>query len=433
MKSTVQTIPKQFAEETIISSLPRAQTSDAILHEPKFEQFGLVLEIFGGSARLTRAFVEAGAEAFSVDWIRNSSKPSGPTVLLDLTTDAGKQIIMKLIKERRVISIHFAPPCGTASRAREKPISAALKAQGCVEPKPLRNNQYPEGLPSNVGTDALKVGLANILYAFTAEMCILAHSLGILFSVENPANSLMWLTSWFVTLISGSGMFCTRFPNCAHGGQRPKWSMFVHNVCSLQELEAICPGEGPGHVHLPWGASKQQGSWKFATSDETAYPVPLCQAIARLVTKQLAVNNAAFLKLKPPISDQKLPVPEVPEPGPVRKMAKTEAGRQPRGRQSPILIPDYKGVCKVTGTQEQFDRFELPEKLTSQISFGSPAVLVPAGSKVLRKNLVSNGGSGDKFSYDLFFAVPWSQREFVDKAVGLSHPMDTGSSLAPEI
>lgn len=54
-----------------------------------------------------------------------------------------------LIREGRVKYVHFAPPCGTASRARE------IRRKGC-DPKPLRSDEEPDGLPHLTGMQNLK-------------------------------------------------------------------------------------------------------------------------------------------------------------------------------------------------------------------------------------------------------------------------------------
>ena len=53
-------------------------------------------------------------------------------------------------------------PCGTCSRAREKPLPKHL--QHCRAPQPLRSEEHLEGVPSLTGSDLLKVQMANSLY-----------------------------------------------------------------------------------------------------------------------------------------------------------------------------------------------------------------------------------------------------------------------------
>ena len=178
----------------------------------------LMIELCGGSARLTRALRWEGAEAVSVDWHRNRSKPVSLSIMLDITAAESQEIIIKVASSGRLVFLHVGPPCGTASRSREIPISAKRKAEGLFEPQPLRSDTFPEGLPTLAGTDKLKVDQANLIYEFTGRICALCHEKGILWSVENPLNSIMWLTKWLVSLLSLPGILRSKFPNCAHGG-----------------------------------------------------------------------------------------------------------------------------------------------------------------------------------------------------------------------
>ncbi len=99
-----------------------------------------------------------------------------------------------IISDRHnIIYIHFAPPCGTCSAARNKR-HRDLEEAGFILPKPVRSKEHPMGLPSNRGLDAAKVASANLLYFATLEIAKLCLQYDILFSIENPENSLFWDT-----------------------------------------------------------------------------------------------------------------------------------------------------------------------------------------------------------------------------------------------
>ena len=55
---------------------------------------------------------------------------------LDLTTDEGQSCLMKLLTELKPAAIHVALPCGTGSRARERPIASHLFAKGLLNQNP---------------------------------------------------------------------------------------------------------------------------------------------------------------------------------------------------------------------------------------------------------------------------------------------------------
>ena len=71
---------------------------------------------------------------------------------------------------------------------------------------------------------------------------------------------------------------------CQYGGSRPKKTLLLHNIPSFDKLCLQCPGESPEHHHLPWGRISR---FRYATSEETAYPLPLCRTMAQLLLTQL--------------------------------------------------------------------------------------------------------------------------------------------------
>eukprot|EP00973_Karenia_brevis_P036189 4990862-Karenia_brevis.AAC.1 len=74
----------------------------------------------------------------------------------------------------------FDPPCGTASRARE------IRRRTGPDPKPLRSETHPDGLPLFSGLARHKVDMANILYKFVATAFVTLVNRGIVCIIENP-------------------------------------------------------------------------------------------------------------------------------------------------------------------------------------------------------------------------------------------------------
>ena len=81
------------------------------------------------------------------------------------------QILFDIIKAEkdRLLMIFVAPPCGTASRARSRPIKASL-LRGRKQPVPLRSDDKPDGLDNLGGLDKLKTELANQLYSAVTQL-----------------------------------------------------------------------------------------------------------------------------------------------------------------------------------------------------------------------------------------------------------------------
>ena len=107
---------------------------------------GLVLEIFSGTSRLTKACRKAGLRAYAVD--KDKKRAENVTVLeFDITnTEQLKQLQDIIVAEGCLcFYAHFAPACGTCSRARERFIPGVPQNQ---QPAPLRSDEWPSGLPN---------------------------------------------------------------------------------------------------------------------------------------------------------------------------------------------------------------------------------------------------------------------------------------------
>ena len=167
-----------------------------------------------------------------------------------------------------MLACFAAPVCGTASRARDRPLPG-WQRQGFVVPIPLRCAMHPDGKPKLGSKDRVRVELANQLYEALTDIMEFAHSLGVLCILENPENSWCWQTSFFLKLIDTVGPgFNVDFHNCAHGGERPKLTRLWANQDALKALEATCDGL---HPHKPWKPLLKNNKLHFATKDEAQY------------------------------------------------------------------------------------------------------------------------------------------------------------------
>ena len=108
-------------------------------------------EVFCGAAGLTLNLSKAGFDATEVDHKKNKDKPKGRCVWIDLSTKRGQEDLKKLVLDESVAYVHFAPPCGTASRARDKRRKNPDGTPAAIDPKPLRSDEFPDGLPSLIG------------------------------------------------------------------------------------------------------------------------------------------------------------------------------------------------------------------------------------------------------------------------------------------
>ena len=123
------------------------------------------------------------------------------------------------VEKRRILAVHLAPACGTASKAREKKLASWAK-KGFKIPKPLRSAQKPMGVDGLEGLDKIRTESANLVYAATARIIRFCVQHGIVCSVENPENSLFWLFPDIQQIMQSIGGFSISFHNCMHGGKR---------------------------------------------------------------------------------------------------------------------------------------------------------------------------------------------------------------------
>ena len=205
---------------------------------------------------------------------------NGPIIKLDLLNPSHLEHVKSLICNPACVYVHFAPPCGTASRAR------LIQNQQHTLPPPLRDDQHPNGLPWLTLEQQIRVDKANQLYQITCNLIQLCEQHHILWSCENPGRSFMWQTTSFVKLFASLQCLSTEFHHCMFGSSRRKLTRLIHNVPSFHHL---CDNQ---HEHEPWG-QRPDGSW--ATSEERAYPWPLARAIAAQVYFKNLKYNAIHL------------------------------------------------------------------------------------------------------------------------------------------
>ena len=149
----------------------------------------VVLELFCGTAGVSASLKRLGLDVVSVD----KSMPRAPKALvtkLDLTSVSNQLLVLSWIKNPQIKAVFLAPPCGTASAARN-----IQRADDPMLPQPLRSKEFPDGLPSLSGFDFLRVEQSNILYDFSATVYDLCCEFDKLCICENPRDSLFWETT----------------------------------------------------------------------------------------------------------------------------------------------------------------------------------------------------------------------------------------------
>ena len=252
----------------------------------------IILEIFAGSARLSKACRRLGFEAVAVDQTKDRSEQF-PIFQIDVTDS---QSFLELesfidVEKDAILHAHFAPSCGTASRARGRPIPGEHPMAG---PQPLRSDRFPDGLPDLNDRDQERVDKANQSYEATVRLIQILIGHGISISIENPKNSFFWQFSAVAGLLQTlDGGHWTIFQHCMHGGRRDKqtawwsWNPRHEQQNMFKSLALLCDGS---HTHEPWQPYKTaDGRTIFPTKEEAAYPQLLCERIA-CILKDEALN-----------------------------------------------------------------------------------------------------------------------------------------------
>ena len=254
-----------------------------------------MVEICAGSAVLSAEAQKKGFQIFPIDHSHNRFRAAAAILVIDLAHPDSRQLLPHLFETVRPTWCHMGLPCGTCSRARERPVSQALRAAGAPNPRPLRGPDHLFGLPNLSESESKRVHAANQVY-MTAEILLYScFLLNIFLSVENPERSWLWALlaalvkqrddlayqQWYFSLSD------ITFDACMHGGVFPKATKLKASPKVFDLLGIRCDNF---HSHASWGVRKTHGTWKFDTADEAVYPKVLVQRMVSCVVQQLPHN-----------------------------------------------------------------------------------------------------------------------------------------------
>ena len=328
-----------------------------------------------------------------------------------------------MLDDEDLVFLHFAPPCGTASRARD------IRRTDGYDPPKLRSTCAPDGLPFLTGVLQDRVTAANELYSFTGRLCSECWDRGVLFCVENPWRSYMWDTSHWRSHTASLPLHHTVFQHCMYGGVRDKTTRFCHVVDTFCSLGVMCDGN---HEHAPWG---QATSTKWATSEETAYPYGLCRSMASCLIDQLL----SFGVLPNPTS-----LDCVGNNAPAHLLAQVAHGKQPKSKRIPPLVKEFQTVVTLTGPQSALPPPKMDQAwpIPADISTDPPCQTLPAGTRVIRlQHIGGDSGSSNDASANLgpeaqlcraVVGIPWSIDDFIAQALDVKHPRLMVDGIPPE-
>lgn len=380
----------------------------------------IVMELCAGSAGLSAALKAANIQVIPIDHNKNRHRTKVTVVNIDIVTPSGQQLVKQLLATGLIQHVHGAPPCGTASRARERPIPEYLRRRGVPKSEPLRDDKYPLGLPHLSGINLARVQSANAIYLFMASLPDLFPA--ITFSFENPKRSIMWQIQQWQTLAAKPGWRWVTYQNCAYGSKRDKHTSWLTNAPELDALAKLCDKK---HEHEPYRihVSNQRNSRRvdFDTAKEAEYTAPLCKEATRLLCESFRNRG---LHVPEPTFDSNDQLPKLK-----RQRLASANGLFPRGRGLPQVIPEYKQVITLPIPAEITVK---PGKFTT-----APFPGAPAHGTVLR---IETGQQQEELQEDralhpntAVIGVYHNPREFLEKAKQLQHPVDSTLNIHDSI
>eukprot|EP00435_Cladocopium_sp_Y103_P062683 s616_g24.t1 len=284
-----------------------------------------------------------------------------------------------------------------------------LEGGGPTQPRPLRSEEFPHGLPDLTGDEQARVHAANVIYQNLAAFLTLCSHKNIPWAVENPARSYLWVTEWMLELQQFATLYY--FTACAWGSTRPTKKAFLSTMPEMAQLEADCPGD---HQHEPYGRKRdEQGKLIYATAEEAAYPRELCVQIRKIVQEALNL----------------FPEHSHAVPGAVSHNAagSVALATQPRGRRMPPLISEFVAFQMITTAD--------PPPLDAKSCLTKPWHHLPIHAKLLSlERLSGEGGADSKPSkYRYKFGIFRSPKQWIDDAIQLQHPFDLYHAVPDEL
>ena len=336
-----------------------------------------MIEVFAGGAVLTSVAKQYGLGGIAVDKVRKQNARS-TIYQLDLMQPADRELLEQWLASPLLLWAHFAPVCGTASRAREIPRPELASA-----PQPLRSLEHPLGLPTLNSGDRKRVEIANELFKYTCHLFAKCMERGVLATMENPRGSYLWVIPFVLELMRAYPLFATDFQACMFGSMRDKWTRILASFPEITQMDAACDRS---HKHLGWGfTTNAQGQKVWATAEESQYPRKLCIALTQIV---LQVAASRGVQLRPNCIHDVMGHPLLSA-----KHSQMAAGRQPRGNKIPPLVPDFQQTAVFYVKQPSDIPCGLMGKLSSSITVMTEAkqlVEVPKHARFLRGCYVSD-------------------------------------------
>ena len=194
-------------------------------------------------------------------------------------------------------------------------------------------------------------------------------------------RSYMWLTGDVAEFLQAHTHFDTFFHHCQYGSARRKLTRLVLNIPTFLALDKLCDNS---HEHEPWGYQDHQ----WATALETAYPWPLCRALAQSLA--LCMQDLGAICKTPSYALQEASLQSL--------RAATDI--QPR-KHLPPTVSEF--ACVI----------EHP------LDTPMPSLACKLSTPVLWSSVSGSNTESQKVK----IGIHWSPQEFIEKALEVGHPI----------
>eukprot|EP00438_Fugacium_kawagutii_P019762 Skav203652 [mRNA] locus=scaffold2755:23567:26983:+ [translate_table: standard] len=248
-----------------------------------------LIDLYSGKKGYARAASRLGAP-----WILCLDILDGPRCnLLDKEV---RGHVERLIRGGACLGFSAAPICSSFSRA----ITPAV-----------RSREHLKGVPWLKGNMLTKVRDGNSHSEWLAFLISLCISMSILFWVENPDSSFLWLQRCWVRLGSQDSRYFFKTDFCRYGTPWRKRARFLTS-CRLRGIKELCKG-GHSHIVLRGRSKFHKMAW---TKVAEPYPNRLCRTLAHAMCGDLSLLRTPGLQS---CRCDHMRIGEAKNPGPRRK------------------------------------------------------------------------------------------------------------------
>ena len=270
----------------------------AILRTFEWKQFFLAvdfdgskagaLDLYSGHCGVARRLANGGCP-----WVLTFEIKRGRSE--DLTSPGVKEKVLTLIKLKAVRLCGSAIVCSSFSMA--------------VTP-PVRNNQFPRGVPWMSAGMREKVALGNGMSDYQAEVHYECELSDVRFWTENPDSSHLWRQRKHKKFKSPHSDHVCRVDMCRFGTRWRKRTRIATDLKSLCKIRMFCRCER-GHTQLRGMHPEKKVAW---TSLAQVYPRGFCKMIAEAALKDCDWKRPMSAGLCAKVSEGR--IGEASNPGP---------------------------------------------------------------------------------------------------------------------